>query len=103
MIIEITETLESMHCGKCGIVFAVPVPWLRARRESGEVFHCPNGDSRAFVKSEAEKLREDLQRVEAERDRQRERADRNFKSFEQANRRAASLKGALTRAKKGGA
>ncbi len=54
--------MQEITCGKCGIVFGVPDRWLEARRQDKTTFYCPNGDPRAYVKSEADKLREQLEK-----------------------------------------
>ena len=59
-----TEHLEPLTCGECGIVFAVPIGWLTARRENkenGGNFFCPNGHPRCFTESAADRLRKELE------------------------------------------
>jgi hypothetical protein len=47
-------------CPNCGITFGVPEDFDRERRADGRTFYCPNGHSLTFGKSEAEKLRMQL-------------------------------------------
>ncbi len=56
--------MQEITCGKCGIVFGVPDRWFEARREDKTTFYCPNGDPRAYVKSTAEKLKEEKESME---------------------------------------
>lgn len=84
--------MSRMHCGECGIEFAVPDHFYTDRKNSGKGWHCPNGHSRVFRESDADKLRRErdqlkqqMARVEQEREEQRARA-------EQAERREKRLK-----------
>jgi hypothetical protein len=62
MIADIT--LETQDCASCGVRFAAPQSLLRERRETGKDFFCPNGHSLVFRKSEAQALREKVERLE---------------------------------------
>jgi hypothetical protein len=46
--ISYTETLTVIPCVTCGMQFAVPDDWDRARREKGDSFVCPNGHSLSY-------------------------------------------------------
>lgn len=59
-----TARLAVTSCCVCGISFAVPDSWLEKRREVGDTFYCPNGHSLTFRRSEAQKLRETVSRLE---------------------------------------
>ena len=63
-VLDFNQRLTTITCYKCGIVFAVPQYFKTKRQEDTENFWCPNGHSQAYIKSEAQKLREQL---EAER------------------------------------
>lgn len=53
-----------INCCTCGIQFHVPDTWHDARRNDHASFYCPNGHQQAFLgKSEAEKLREERDRL----------------------------------------
>lgn len=54
-------TFETTTCWKCGIVFALPASMMKNRREDKESFFCPNGHSGAFVNSEVDRLRRQLE------------------------------------------
>lgn len=60
---EVVDFIQ-MECGNCGIPFFVPTRWRNNKINSHGSFSCPNGCSRIFVaKSEAEKLKEQLDNV----------------------------------------
>ena len=51
------------HCGECGVVFAFTRDFYDRRKNDRKTWYCPNGHGRAFTgKSEADKLREELER-----------------------------------------
>lgn len=45
------------RCGECGIEFAVPDFFDKERRDTGKGWHCPNGHSRVYRESDADKFR----------------------------------------------
>lgn len=59
----------TMHeCGGCGIAFFVPSRWLKRKKEEHGSFYCPNGCNRIFTgKTEADKLKEQLEESERKR------------------------------------
>jgi len=58
--------METHVCGGCGITYAVPQDWLNTkRRESGKI-HCPNGCTRVYIESDADRLRKQLEAKERE-------------------------------------
>ena len=81
-----TLALEEMTCGSCGIIFAAPQDFFNERRRGGanaeQGWYCPNGHSRVFRETEAQKLQRELdsarkslefekaQRANAERERE---------------------------------
>ena len=56
----VTVKMEEIVCGGCGIEFAVPEVWNRDKHERGGEWHCPNGCTRVYMKSRAEKAKEEL-------------------------------------------
>lgn len=68
-LLEFAVQMHTICCCVCGMEFAVPDGWYRARlRGDGgnRGFHCPNGHAQHFVgKTAEERLREELQRAEA--------------------------------------
>ena len=75
--------MQGMCCGECGIEFTVPQHFYDERRKTGKGWHCPNGHPRVFRESDADKFRrerdqarQELARVEQEREDQRKRAEK---------------------------
>lgn len=91
--------LEVTRC-TCGVLFAMPAAMLKARRNNGANFYCPNGHQLSFHETKADRLQAKLENAEHQRDvarRQRDMAEQEAKENE---RRRAAQKGATTRAKK---
>lgn len=85
-----TTTLHLFFCCDCGVPFGLEANFEERMREQRTTFFCPNGHSQWFP-GRTEKQR----RIEAER---REQATRDLLRHEE--RRAATLKGHVTRKKK---
>lgn len=85
----------------CGIVFAVPEWWQAKRREDHTTWYCPNGHPQGYLaKTEAEKLREQLDKSERSLNRERDRRQRAEESaMNLANSRRA-LRGVVTKLKR---
>ena len=62
-VVDIASKLDSTSCCVCGIEFAVPLWWLKKRREERLEFYCPNGHSLSLNDT----LRANLARAEAKR------------------------------------
>lgn len=61
MIKTFTIEFTEINCGGCGVVYFIPDYLYKSLRETHKGFHCPNGCIRVFnVKSEAEKLKDQL-------------------------------------------
>lgn len=89
-----TVTLETIACGGCGITYAVPAEWRAARIQDHKTFHCPNGCQRHYPgKTEAEKLREQLERAEGRITHLRD-------QYNAADRSARAYKGQVTQLRK---
>jgi len=58
--ITLQNTLETITCAQCGVLFAVPSNFETKRREDGGDFYCPNGHSLCFQSR--------IKKLEAERD-----------------------------------
>ncbi len=52
--LKYTQELETHTCGTCGIEYAAPEAWWKAKRDSNGSFTCPNGDVRSFVGESAQ-------------------------------------------------
>ena len=56
-------TFVTMHCGECGIEFCVPNFFQEERQKSGGNWYCPNGHSRVYRESDADKFRRERDRA----------------------------------------
>ncbi len=52
-----------MCCGECGIEFCVPDFFQEERKKTGKGWHCPNGHSRVYKESDADKFRRERDRA----------------------------------------
>jgi uncharacterized Zn finger protein (UPF0148 family) len=99
--IEVIETYSTIHCGECGVPFALNDEFIRERRKDHKTWYCPNGHARAYLgknetelaKAEAERFRRQLESREA---------DLRFEQRRLANERKshAATKGQLTKTRK---
>jgi len=58
------EELVALRCGQCGCRFGMTAFMQKRRAEDKETFYCPNGHPRAYVESEADKLRRERDRLQ---------------------------------------
>ena len=84
-------------CYKCGVSWMMPDYLLKKRREDGGEFFCPNGHGQMFTKSQADILREQLDRQRRETEWARQARDRAQRQAKLARRSAAAQKGHVTR------
>lgn len=77
-------------CYSCGVEFASPL--IAKRRDDGESFYCPNGHQQHFTKTEATRLREELERVRRDLDWQKSQR-------QTVEKRLIAQRGLTTRAK----
>lgn len=89
--------MTRMACGECGTEFAVPDHFYKERRETGKGWHCPNGHSRVFRESDAEKLRRERDllkqqhaRLEQELAEARAETERKEKAVKRLKKRASA-------------
>ncbi len=100
-----TGTLIAVTCPTCYTVHGIPDSMSRAmlanRGPSGEKAHCPNGHVWWYTgKSDADKLREQLDTTRRDADWQRQCRQRAEEDREAANRRLNATKGVVTRMKR---
>jgi len=63
----ITEvvTLETMHCGSCHVLYAMPDGFLTERRKDHATWYCPNGHPRYYpADNEEERLKKELDKTQ---------------------------------------
>jgi len=63
----VTEVdLQTITCGACGVVFAMPARYVRERKRDHRTWYCPNGHPRAWNgESREEELERQLRSVQA--------------------------------------
>jgi len=88
-----TDRLTIIECGECHVTFAMPEDMHRWRKRDGRNFWCPNGCRIYYYENENAKLRAEVASLEGQVVEERRRA-------EHERRRAAALKGWVTRARR---
>lgn len=59
------QTLSTVTCCKCGVMFAMPEEWQVKFRQNHEHFYCPAGHSQHYTgETEEEKLRQKVARLQ---------------------------------------
>jgi hypothetical protein len=94
--ITVEYRLVAITCADCGISFGIGKAFQDARRADQRGFYCPNGHSNYYPKpkrTEADRLREQLDAARSLASRERERR-------EAADRSARACKGVATRVKR---
>lgn len=86
-------TLTTMICGECGISFAIPETYRKARQENGGSWYCPNGHSRIYRESDVDRLTRERDAARVSREAARDQAAA-------AERRAAAARGQVTKIRK---
>lgn len=56
------EQFVTIDCYKCGVVFAVPSGLEQQWRRSRDSFYCPHGHSQAYVESEVDRVKREMQK-----------------------------------------
>lgn len=87
-------------CWSCGIPFALTKAYVDAITEGNKTFYCPNKCALGFGKSEADKVREQLEREVERRQRANRRADENYELAQSLERSRSALRGQVTKIKK---
>jgi hypothetical protein len=91
--IQTAVQFTTVDCYKCGVVFAVDrtleAMWRRDRTQ----FFCPNGHGQSYTKSEADRLREQLETAKRETEQQRAEAERQRQFRIEAERRVIAQRG----------
>ncbi len=54
------EDMEEIVFGCCGVPVWLPNKFLDDKRKTKDTFYCPNGHSRSFVESTADRLQKEL-------------------------------------------
>lgn len=106
--LTLSQTLVTIDCAHCGLLFAVPKDWEQRRRSDHATFWCPAGHGQSFTgKTDTEKATERAAAAEREARALRERLQATQATLvhtrdqrEAAERSAAAHKGHATRLRK---
>lgn len=91
---HVVVVLTHTSCASCGITFGIPRDMAQQRRNDHKEFYCPNGHKLWFAgKSEAEKLKGELDYVQQSR-------DKWARYYETEKRTSAAYRGQITKMKK---
>lgn len=97
----VTEDLQHIRCGGCGLNYAVPDGWLSQKKEDHTGFFCPNGCRRIYKKDPDEVVK--LERKVAQLTAQADQLNASLRSAricaEHAERRVSAQKGQVTKIK----
>ena len=97
----LTSTLVPMTCYLCGIVFGLERDYKNRRVEDHGDWHCPNGHAQHFLgKTEAERLREQLQATERCLQNARDETQRQRELRGQVERSLRGTRSVVTRLKR---
>jgi hypothetical protein len=58
--VQVTVDIEPVNCGECGVWWGLTTEFIEARQRSGTNFYCPNGHSRVYRETVADRLRKQL-------------------------------------------
>lgn len=86
IVYDTTVTLVTLKCCSCGVPYAMPKLLNDHLRESRDTFYCPNGHSQVYRKSTADILKEDLEKIQLEKQAQERRLNARISdALQQAN------------------
>lgn len=101
-----TSSLKYEDCIVCGVHFALPLVLYETHRKTGGYFHCPNGHSQGWAKTDSEeaKIRRERDRLKQENARLTEEktlAEREkWEAIEAESKKRQAAERKLTRARK---
>lgn len=104
VLVEERTELVPITCGGCGVLFAMTSDYIADRKRDKRNWHCPNGCSRIYSKSdaeiEAERLRAALEAAEKHVMDWNAYAHDRSEQLERERKSHASTKGQLTKTRK---
>jgi hypothetical protein len=95
--IEYTATLETLCCGSCSVVFAIPKNMHRRLKQDGEFFWCPNGDKIRYLDPENDKLQRQIRQIRETNSSLSATLTHERDQRKAAERQASARKGVITR------
>ena len=96
MDVTITKGFTQKTCGTCGVLFFIPDELENEAHKTGQQWCCPNGHSRSYTESDADKYKRLYEAEKAEKEKQRE---YKMNAVASANRLQAQLEKCLTKKK----
>ena len=95
------EVLKIERCCSCAVVFAMPESMYRERRESRQLFYCPNGHGQRYTgPSELSRTKDELVRVQQRLEQEQAHSKAISEYNQRVTRRLSATKGVVTRQKK---
>ncbi len=67
-VTQVRVVLNAHDCPTCGVVYGLTEELERRRRDDGGGFYCPNGHTIVFAGGERERLREQVSRLQTQKD-----------------------------------
>jgi hypothetical protein len=95
--INYTATLETLCCGSCSIVFAIPKNMHLKLKRNGDWFYCPNGDKICYTQTENARLESQRNAARREVESLSARLTSCDDQRKAAERQARARKGVVTR------
>lgn len=89
----------TMKCGECGIHFAMDSVFRKEKKVTGDGWFCPNGHSRVYRETEAQRLQKQLDAKQAALEGARASVQRERDWRRETERSNSALKGVVTRTK----
>ena len=95
------RSFARLICGKCGIEHYVPQSFNDENVKLGAKggWHCPNGHSRAYIESEADRLRRERDQLKQNEAYYESRISELLKARDTADRRVSAARGQITKMK----
>lgn len=96
-ILDFQNRIQTITCSGCGVVYGLPYGFIDNQLQDKQIFYCPNGHSQQYIKSEADKLREQLVQEKAATEWQKARANRLEKDLQVQKGQATKLRNRLAK------
>lgn len=98
--VQATAELTTIHCGKCGGIYAIAARYRQEKYNRGGYWHCPYCQcSWGYVSSEIDRMKDQLAAKERELESERKRKEWAQQEAKIAERRRRALKAVVTKTK----
>jgi hypothetical protein len=101
MGISVEIEIVPEQCYTCGAWFGLEKHFRAERISDGKAFYCPSGHEQNFIETEADRLKRDLAEKQKSMEYWREKFWDRAPHIDHLNRQINSLKGAITKMKRG--